>query len=201
MIRILMILTVTLLGAACAMPPMKLSLQDPRLAAREQVLQTQTQWLMRGRMAIKVDGDGGSGAVSWRQSGAAFDVQFLGPLGTGDLRITGDLDGAIVRAADGQVYADRDVAVLVAQLTGWRLPVTHLPYWLRGLPVPDLPVVAGFDAAGQLAQIRQGDWHVEYSQWFPAASASLQLPRKLRIEHPDVTVKLLVSDWTLGGSE
>ncbi len=52
-------------------------------------------------------------------------------------------------------------ALLEEQL-GWKLPVSHLVWWVRGLPAPDSKSRLGLDNDSRLATLEQDGWQVEY---------------------------------------
>ena len=66
-----------------------------------------------------------------------FDIRLSGPLGRGAARPTGRPDAVSLEVAgQGRFEADSPEALVEAQL-GWQLPVSHLLWWVRGLPAPD----------------------------------------------------------------
>jgi outer membrane lipoprotein LolB len=85
---------------------------------------------------------------------------------------------------------------LLAQVTGWQLPVTGLRYWIRGLPEP----VAGQaqetrDEAGRLNRLEQSGWTIEYQKY--QLVGDILLPAKLQLIHADISVRIVIDQWEL----
>ena len=71
----------------------------------------------------------------------------------------------------------------------------YLPWWLRGLPAPQLPADRSELDGGRLALLEQAGWTVEYAeyQWVE----ELQLPRTIRFRREGVEGKILLKSWLL----
>lgn len=94
-------------------------------------------WQIDGKVGIRAPRDSGSGTLFWLQRQGYYDIRLSGPLGRGAARLTGR-EGAVSLevAGQGRYQAESPEALLEEQL-GWRLPVSHLLWWVRGLPAPD----------------------------------------------------------------
>src|SRR5262245_54680127 len=94
-------------------------------------------WQIDGKVGIRAPKDSGSGTLFWLQRQGYYDIRLSGPLGRGAARLTGR-EGAVTLevAGQGRYQAASPEALLEEQL-GWRLPVSHLLWWVRGLPAPD----------------------------------------------------------------
>lgn len=150
-------------------------------------------WQLEGKIGIKSPQESGSGTLFWLQRQDYFDLRLSGPLGRGAARLTGRPGKVVMEiAGEGQFAAESPEALLEAR-TGWRLPVTYLLWWIKGLPVPDRPGRLALNSAGQLAQLDQDGWHLEYSNYVPHNGYSL--PERIRLEGPNLQVTLVIKDW------
>ena len=91
-------------------------------------------WQISGKVGIRAPRDSGSGTLFWLQRQDYFDIRLSGPLGRGAARLTGREGNVLLEVANqGRYEAESPEALLEEQL-GWRLPVSHLFWWVRGLP-------------------------------------------------------------------
>ncbi|MBA1276009.1 lipoprotein insertase outer membrane protein LolB [Stutzerimonas azotifigens] len=150
-------------------------------------------WQISGKVGIRAPRDSGSGTLFWLQRQDYFDIRLSGPLGRGATRLTGRSDAVTLEVAgQGRFEADSPEALLEAQL-GWRLPVSHLLWWVRGLPAPDSRSRIGLDSDGRLARLDQDGWQVEYLSYLEQDGYSL--PERIRLQGHDLQVTLVIKDW------
>ena len=90
--------------------------------------------------------------------------------------------------------ADAAAAFLQEQL-GWSFPAASARYWILGLRDPAAAGEERFDAAGELAGLRQGGWSVSY-QGFADVEGE-RLPTRITLEGPDARVRLVIDAWDL----
>lgn len=167
---------------------------DPQLwkQHREQTTHL-TDWQLNGKVGIKSPRDSGSGTLFWLQRQDYFDLRLSGPLGRGAARLTGRPHAVLLEiAGEGRFDADSPEALLEARM-GWRLPVTNLFWWIRGLPVPEHPSRLGLNSAGQLATLEQDAWHLEFSSY--ALHGDYWLPERIKLEGQELSVTLVIKDW------
>ena len=94
-------------------------------------------WQINGKIGIRAPKDSGSGTLFWLQRQDYYDIRLSGPLGRGAARLTGRPGKVSLEVANqGRYEAPTPEALLEEQL-GWKLPVSHLAWWVRGLPAPD----------------------------------------------------------------
>jgi outer membrane lipoprotein LolB len=144
-----------------------------------------------GRVAVKHDGDGASGAMTWRHSRDADDVFITSPIGQGIARITRAGEQVKLVTADGKSFEANDAETLTERALGWRLPLKGLPDWVQARPVSGEPFDITRDAAGQLAEIRQAGWRIEYLAWRDG------LPSRLAFFRDKLEIRLVVDRWVL----
>ena len=101
-------------------------------------------WELRGRLAVRADERGGQASLTWKRDAARHSIRLNGPLGRGVVRVTQDETGAQLQDAEQRVFHAADAEELLYRYTGWRLPLTNLNYWVRGVPVPGLPATGNW---------------------------------------------------------
>jgi outer membrane lipoprotein LolB len=154
-----------------------------------------TRWQFHGRVSLTQGEQGWHAGLDWETRPDQYRLQVSGPLGQGALLLTGDEYGVTLVDAEGRVYMSTDAEGLLLQVAGWRLPVSGLQYWVRGLPAPNTPVEATRDAQGRLQQLEQSGWNISYQRYQDVAGSAW--PVKIRLERDDLTVKLVIDQWQL----
>lgn len=150
-------------------------------------------WQINGKIGIRAPQDSGSGTLFWLQRQDYFDIRLSGPLGRGATRLTGRPDAvALEVAGQGRFEADSPEALVETQL-GWRLPVSNLLWWVRGLPAPGSRSRIAIDADGRLASLQQDDWDVQYLSY--ADEDGYALPTRIKLAGRDLQITLVIKDW------
>ena len=150
-------------------------------------------WQISGKIGIQAPQDSGSGTLFWLQRQGYFDIRLSGPLGRGATRLTGRPDAvALEVAGQGRFEAESPEALVESQL-GWQLPVSHLLYWVRGLPAPDSRSRIALDPNGRLASLQQDGWDVQYLGY--TEEDGYTLPNRIKLAGRDLKITLVVKDW------
>jgi outer membrane lipoprotein LolB len=161
---------------------------------RRAALQAQSQFQLKGRIAVAAGNDGFSAGLFWKQQGARAALALDGPLGVGGARVVADGPTLTVTTSRGEVLgSDAARAELGARL-GFDPPLESLRYWVRGVPDPDSPATETLDAATQrLAALTQDGWQIEYTEYMSAPGG--ELPHRLSLRRGGVRVRLVVESW------
>jgi outer membrane lipoprotein LolB len=155
-------------------------------------------WLLRGRLNVRQSTASDTVNLNWEQRARAFDIRLSGALGLGAIVVQGDDAGVKVeQAGEDPVYL-RDLSELSQTYLGFEFPAANLFYWVRGLPAPDLPATASWNAEGQLATLEQSDrasrrWRLTFDRY--DASQSPALPGRIRLEQADLRLTFLIDGW------
>lgn len=190
-----MVLMSCILLAACApRAPLGPIARDPWLA-RKAVLINLQEWAISGRMGVTTEHEGWHASLFWTQQGQNYQIDLIGPLGQGRIRIQGDASGVTVQTADGRVISAEDPERLLEETLGVRVPVTGLKYWVRGLPAAVQYTELTGDEQGRLTHLEQGGWVIDYSDYEPVAE--LDLPTRIRARQGDLQVRLVIGQWNL----
>ena len=139
-----------------------------------------------------------------------------GPLGSGLVRLEQDAGGATLTDNGRNVYRAESIEDLLFDATGWHIPLDGLTYWIRGLPVPAVPLKQELDEQGRLAVLWQSGWEVRFQAYarhgehdlpsrltltLPQPETSLTQPGALTGHDQDgdypIQARLIVERWTL----
>jgi outer membrane lipoprotein LolB len=192
--RALLLGAFLLVLSACAPAPVRMpaAADDAAQARREQVLAAQTDWSFSGRLAVSQGDSGGSARIDWSQRGADFDIRLAAPITRQSWRLTRTGGLARLEGLSGGTREGTDAEALLAEATGWHLPVDRLAAWVRGARASGAATLES-DPAGRPALIRQDGWTVEYRDWDAADP-----PRPLRLfaDKETARVRLVIERWS-----
>ena len=164
--RHLIVFSLIALLAGCAGLGPRESVQGQGNAAQwnqhKQQLSHLDGWQISGKVGIRAPKDSGSGTLFWLQRQDYYDIRLSGPLGRGAARLTGRPGQVALEVANQGRYEAPDPETLLQDQLGWKLPVSHLVWWVRGLPAPDSKSRLTLDGDSRLANLEQDGWQVEY---------------------------------------
>ncbi len=181
--------------ASCATPPSPTPADQNLWLARQSVLAALTDWRASGRIGVVSGQEGWHASFQWAQQDSDYRIDLIGPLGQGRVVIQGDARQARVQTQDGQQWTAPDAEILLEQSLGVRLPVSGLRYWARGLPAPGPTATLQTDAEGRLTRLEQNGWIIEYPSY--AQVADLDLPARIVARRSDLSVRLVLEQWSL----
>ena len=183
----------TLVVVACAPVARRPSVvgDETVQALREVDLARYPAWAFTGRLAIDQGGEGGNARVEWRQDGEDFDIRLSAPITRQSWRLRQVGDRITLEGLDGGIREGADAEAMLMQATGWRIPLTAMAAWVRGVRASG-PADLSFDEFGLPATIRQDGWAVEYRGWSAREPA---LPTKVFARQGPASVKLVVEKW------
>lgn len=201
-----------LLTAGCVAPPVLPPLENPQQAwqVRQAQLLPLTTWNLTGRVALRSGKEGGQASLRWQHDPAGQTIDLRGPLGRGLVRLQQDEHGVRLQDSAQQVYTADNAEDLLFNTTGWHIPLEGLNYWIRGVPVPGVPLRQELDGQGRLAVLWQSGWEVRYLSYtrfgehdlpshltllLPVASLSPSAPNPAA--PVPVEARLIVERWTL----
>lgn len=154
-------LSTAILLAGCAVSPLQPPTEELAHPARDAI----RDFAVDGRFALKItlpDGqvDSSGGRLSWTHVQQTDRVLLANPLGMGLAEIERSPEKTQLRTGDGKAYAGDDADLLIAEITGQPLPISHLPAWLRGR-LKDAGQIE-CDALGRPIQLQEAGWHISY---------------------------------------
>ncbi len=197
-LRVVLLMTGALALTACTSLPSHAPSGAPdetAWEARQGALMALKDWELSGRVAIADGKDGGSGSLDWQQQDEVLRFDFSGPFGAGAVHIQGDADALWVKTSRGDDFVTSDPEQDFAARLHMPLPVLSMRYWMRGIPDPTAAYDKQVDAQGELTQLTQRGWQVEYQAY--AVVQGYSLPARLTLTRNDVRIKLVLDTWTL----
>ena len=200
----LALVSVTLGGCASLAPGPKPATPE-QLAAwdshRDRV-ESLSDWAFNGRAAVKSGLTGGSVSVDWTQVGQVTALTMSGPFDTGRLAMTGTPERMLITDGDGNSHLTREPVAFLEEQTGWRIPLSALPRWLRGLPAGSLADMPSgsytLDESGRLTRLDESGWAVEYDRYAPEGTSRLSLPHFVEVRQDGMRIRIVVDSWDVG---
>jgi outer membrane lipoprotein LolB len=169
------------LAAGCATPP-------PTIPA-EAMVPWPANWTLQGRIGVQAGEQSLSGNIRWRHRADTDEVLMTSPLGQGVARIVRDAEGVVLEMPNQPARRAPDAESLTHEALGYALPVSGLVWWVQGRPDPGSAFEARHAPAGQLAQLKQHGWVIDYLQYVDAR------PRKLVVAREGLEIRLVADSW------
>lgn len=195
--RLVWLAGLSLLLTACAplWQPKTTESPEQRWQQQQQEIASLKDWRFRGRTAITQGREGWNAGITWQQQGEGFDIKLSGPFSQGGAELIGDAEQVTLTLDNGDQYSAQTPEQLLAKTLGWFLPVSALRDWVRGVPYKGAAVDKyQLDENGRLKTLQQAGWQVEYLRYVPFKG--LVVPSKIFIKHPDLNIRLIISDWS-----
>lgn len=174
---------------------------DPDLAwsGRSVRLQEMQAWDFSGRISVSGPEGSWNARIQWTQQGDAYDIYFMTPFGQRIARLEGGQTGVVLQLPDKEPLRAATAEELLATTFGWSAPVQALRYWVLGAPRPRQVAASRLDERGRLLRLEQDGWRIDYPQYTAVGGAMGDLPRRLTLEAPPLSIRLVVDSW--GGGE
>jgi outer membrane lipoprotein LolB len=152
-------------------------------------------WTAQGRMAVAVEGQGGSGAFTWHQDAARSELAVRGPLGVGAFSVTVTGEELSVTDGEGVTLSGDEARRQVQARLGAELPLESLRYWMLGLPAPSPPAQVQDSGTPPVRVVEQDGWQIACDEF--ARFGDLTAPTRLTATGPNVRLKLVFDKWQL----
>lgn len=179
--------------AGCATPHTSLDSEPQgRWEAQQERLAELDTWVLIGKAGLRTLQESTSANLDWSQHPHYYRLLISGPFGSGRNLLEGREGRFSLNNAEGRFEAETPEALMEQQL-GWSLPVSSLADWIRGLPAAHSPAQLEHDAAGFPTRLEQDGWEIQYRDWTEVDS--LRLPRRLVMQHGDLRITLVVTEW------
>ena len=191
----LLILLLAVSLTACIQAPVKDGIA-PSWDTRRHTLTALETWDLKGRIAVRTHDESGSGSLHWMQRRDGYKLRVIAPFSGGVYELTG-ADGAVsLRTPDNSLLLAGDPESLIYQTAGWRLPVSELVFWIRGLPAPSLQVERLLlDAENRVSELSQGGWSIRYKKY--TGFDGVSMPSRLDLENGQLRLRFSVREWNL----
>lgn len=200
-LRFSLLLLALLLTSGCA----HRSLTPPQdVLEHQRQVQAIDDWTLTGKLGIRTTDDSGSANVKWTQQITSYQINLSGPLGQKSMIITGTPDKVRLEQTGEPAQEAKTAEALIKKSAGWTLPVAQLAYWVRGVPAPKLRITQlQQNENGLIAQLIQGGWSIDYSNYRDQTfnGVILPLPGKITAEYKNVRLVLVIRHWQLGAAQ
>jgi len=193
-ILLLAVLTLT----ACTTTPPREFVADPdkKWEQRKSELSEINDWILNGRVAIINGQESWHLNMKWQRHKDKYILDLSGPFGAGHAQLTGTKEGVVLVDADQKYYFSESPDRLLHEVTGVRMPVQSLLYWMRGIPNWNKKSEKQkLDEYGRLAILEQEGWKIRFKGYTHAEKH--ELPQKIFIDGFDLKVKIFVDEWDL----
>ena len=180
---------------ACESVPLLPVEADPQAARAEHARKVKAlaSWTLEGRISIRYEDEAWHAGLFWHQISDIYQIRLIAPFGQGGAQLDGSANGVVLNNGEGEFRAD-SADQLLAEQFGWQIPVDGLRYWATGQTAPSPEPVIVYDETGRLAEMQQGEWHVEYRGYVPVNG--LTLPAKIFLKHSNgLDVRVVVDNW------
>jgi len=202
LLRLCTISTLVSFLSACAFwnskPPLQpLDLSQTNWPAIQQELNTLVRWKMTGKIGIRSQRESLTAAINqWSQDKDTFIIDLSSTfLGLGATRVIGNSEFlTIIESGEDAVSSDNPDALMESSL-GLALPISHLPFWIKATPVPNIDFDIQFNTQGLPQTIFQNGWHIDYTKY--ALEKQLPLPGKIKLKRDDTQITLAIKQWTI----
>lgn len=186
---------VAALLSACATAP--LAKENSNWAKQREQLQDLDSWELRGRVNVRYDNESHTPRIQWLQQNMEYHIRLWGTFNAGNTLIVGR-PGFVTLEQDGEILSANSPEKLILQQLGYKLPVSQLNYWIKGLPAPDSTASLSFNEFNQLTTIEQADWTIKLSD--PRQYGAISLPRRVELTRPqnDIRLQFIGLNWTGG---
>lgn len=196
--RALLLLFMACALAGCARIPAETGFAPPSWEARRDGLMGLRSWSLKARVAVRNGADAATASLFWTQREDEYQLRAAASLGGGAYVLEGREGAALLRGPGQETERAADGETLLLRRLGWRLPVAHLAYWVRGLPSPALPVkVLALDGENRLGVLEQGGWSLQCQDYVSVEGH--QLPRRLTLRNKggSHSARLSIGRWEL----
>jgi outer membrane lipoprotein LolB len=155
-------------------------------------------WEISGKIGLRTqrhDGkiESASATLFWLQRQDYFDIRLAGPMGGGAARLTGRPGKVSLEAANQGSFQAESAEALLQQQLGWNLPISHLFWWVRGVPASDSKSRLTLGSESRLATLEQDDWKVEYLSY--VEQNGYWLPERIKLHGAKLDITLVIKDW------
>ncbi len=158
-------------------------------------------WDAQGRIAVSRKKEGESASFSWQYCPEHFFLKLFGPFGSGAMELDGMLSGpnqhVTLRHGNKIQYA-KTAEDLLYQQVKWRVPLSGLTYWIKGLPVPNQAIEdLNLNTDGSISKLTQLGWEITYAKYhdFNTPFEKIKLPTKIYLISNELEVKLAIRHW------
>ena len=196
--RITLFVLLAILMAGCAEIPLLQSEKDKPahdvIDARMNALYGLNAWALKGRIGIQTDKEGVTATLHWANVGDRYQLRFIAPLSQGTYELRGDQQQVALQTAKNERFVAKDPEQLLLDNVGWKVPLTGLNYWVRGLPEPGADIENLVkDDKGRITDMEQSGWRISILRYTEVND--FELPGKLFLQNDRFKIRLVIQGW------
>ena len=147
-------------------------------------------WEIKGRLAAKIDRDGGSASFIWHRQGDNHSIELYGPLGSGRIFLK-QSQGKASLIDNSTEFFGKDLEDVLFQRVGWLIPFDKLQQWLVGRPQLDAISDQHYEQ-DRLVKFVQAGWQVSYDKF--EILSGINSPSKITLNAVDTYLDELSSN-------
>lgn len=195
-VLILLLAAITIVSCSTTPPHSFVADPDKKWEQRKSDLSEIQDWFLNGRIAIINGHESWHLNMKWQRHGDKYILDLSGPFGVGHAQITGVGDSVVLVDSDQNYFYADSPDRLLQEVTGLRVPVKSLLYWIRGIPDGNVNIdTQKIDDYGRLALLKQSGWRVRFKQYIDVEKH--ELPQKIFIDGFELKVKIFIDEWNL----
>jgi outer membrane lipoprotein LolB len=182
---------------------------NPDFAQHQSAVLAKQHWQLQGRLNVRQNKQSDTVAIRWLQQAEHFDMTLRSVvLGLGTTQMVGSDKGLIINRAGQESVSLPNLQALTRDYLDFEFPASYLLYWVRGLPVPNLPVRTEFDDKNLLSALYQRDqqgraWALSFDRY--SAVAGQPMPGRIRLTSAtsaansadNLQLTFLIDEWQL----
>lgn len=183
---------------ACTTPVIKPEVSSGSTALKDlhlKQLSKLNDFSLQGRIGIQTNPKGFSGSLIWQHGNNHDEIALYSPLGSQVASINRTPAQITLLDSSGKSYQAADAETLTEEVLGWRLPLKGLSDWALGRPTASPIQHSAWNAQGQLTQLKQDGWTIEFDNY--QQQGNYTLPGKIYLKSTQLNLKLLVEKWQL----
>jgi outer membrane lipoprotein LolB len=202
--HLLAILLLALLTSCTSLDKQYPGIANPNFAQHQAAVLTQQNWQLQGRLNVvqqktHQNKQSDTVAIHWQQQAEHVDLTLRSVvLGLGTTQIVGSDTGLTINRAGQESVSLPNLQSLTRDYLNFEFPASYLLYWVRGLPVPELPVRTEFDDKNLLTTLHQRDhqgrtWELSFDRY--TAVDSQPMPGRIRLNTDNLQLTFLIDEW------
>lgn len=191
----LLIISVLCILSACSSLSMKEKTTHELKTSTKNTNTPPKSFNISGAIAVNSNGKGWNANLNWKQiNSEQYTIRLSGPIGSKTIVINKDNSG-VTYQENGQIIKAHSAEELLKKKAKVSLPIYNLYYWIRGIPAPSAIQLTERGTNNQLSLLKQDGFTINYNEYMTTNSGAV-LPRKIRITGKNITIKLVIRNWS-----
>lgn len=189
----IIVITVSLVSCATLNVPLQQNQfsKQPWPQRRSALLQIRS-WNIDGAFSVQQRTGSHIANYRWQQKNANYQIALNASLGLYSLVIQGGPGRVTLIENNQKISSATSADGLIYRRLGWRLPISNLQYWIRGLPAPG-EHRGQYDVYGHLSQLTQQGWQVTFSRYVTVKK--IDLPQVLDVSGYGLKIRIAIKHW------